>query len=124
MAYKQPVKKIGFIASVASIITISIASMTFYSAVDYFSQLQQKLKFTNVENIKLLDGMHEGLLILNKPVKHDNPRTVMFCNRPNYKLINTFLGQYNSNSPPAQTNAILRANKFIPMKQDSNTSII
>ena len=40
-------------------------------------ELQTKLKDLNGENIKLLDGMHEGLLILSKSNKN-----VMFCNKP------------------------------------------
>ena len=43
----------------------------------YIFQLQTKLRDLNVENIKLLDGMHEGLLILSKSNKN-----VMFCNKP------------------------------------------
>ena len=43
----------------------------------YVFKLQTKLRDLNVENIKLLDGMHEGLLILSKSNKN-----VMFCNRP------------------------------------------
>ena len=30
----------------------------------YISELHHKMKTSNVENVKLLDGMHEGLLIL------------------------------------------------------------
>lgn len=40
----------------------------------------------NVENVKLLDGMHEGLLILSK-----TDCKAMFMNKTAQKLINTFL---------------------------------
>ena len=46
-------------------------------AIVYTYELQTKLKDLNGENIKLLDGMHEGLLILSKSNKN-----VMFCNKP------------------------------------------
>ena len=48
----------------------------------YTYELQTKLKDLNGENIKLLDGMHEGLLILSKANKN-----VMFCNKPSQKLL-------------------------------------
>ena len=42
----------------------------------YISQLHLKLKTFNVENSKLLNGMHEGLLILKKSNKD-----IMFSNK-------------------------------------------
>ena len=36
----------------------------------YISTLHQKLKRLNAENINLLDGMHEGLLILTKTTSY------------------------------------------------------
>lgn len=51
--------------------------------------------------------MHEGLLILDKPKKHGDPRSVMFCNRPASKLINVFLGKWNGSGTPEQTDVIL-----------------
>ena len=43
----------------------------------YISSLQMRMKSFNMENIKLLDGMHEGLLILTK-----SDKKIMFCNKP------------------------------------------
>ena len=43
----------------------------------YISTLHERMKTYNLANIKLLDGMHEGLLIISKS---DNK--VIFCNRP------------------------------------------
>ena len=59
----------------------------FAVAVRSVSKLQTKLSTTNIENAKLLDGMHEGLLILSK-----NDQKTMFCNKPAQKIINAFLG--------------------------------
>ena len=42
----------------------------------YIASLHSKMASVNVENLKLLDGMHEGLLILSKPSLKP-----MFCNR-------------------------------------------
>ena len=43
----------------------------------YISSMQMRMKSYNMANIKLLDGMHEGLLILAKSNKK-----IMFCNKP------------------------------------------
>ena len=37
---------------------------------DYLNEVHTKLKFTNSENIRLLDGMHEGIIILSNPKRH------------------------------------------------------
>ena len=52
----------------------------------YISRLHTKLTTTNKENEKLLDGMHEGVLILSK-----KERLTMFCNKPAQKLLSNFL---------------------------------
>ena len=39
---------------------LSIFAMIF----QYISNLHQRMKIVNLENVKLLDGMHEGLIIL------------------------------------------------------------
>ena len=40
--------------------------------------------------MKLLNGMHEGVLILTKTP--EEPITAMFYNRPAHKLMHTFFG--------------------------------
>ena len=44
--------------------------ITLYAAMDYLDEVHKKLKFTNSENIRLLDGMHEGIMILSNPKRH------------------------------------------------------
>ena len=51
--------------------------------ISYITQLHGRIKTSNVENIKMLDAMHEGLLILSK--SPDN--RMMFCNKPAQKLL-------------------------------------
>ena len=58
----------------------------------YISKLHNTLKTTNMENAKLLDGMHEGLLILSK-----KERRAMFCNSPVDKLLTLYLGATSKN---------------------------
>ena len=43
----------------------------------YVSKLHGRMSVTITENMRLLDGMHEGLLILSK-----EKQGIMFCNRP------------------------------------------
>ena len=43
-----------------------------------------------MENAKLLDGMHEGLLILSK-----KERRTMFCNNTADKLLTMYLGEFS-----------------------------
>ena len=50
----------------------------------YISQLHRKMKTQNDENVKLLDGMHEGLIILSKRQR----KRVLFSNNPIEKFIN------------------------------------
>ena len=48
------------------------------------------MKVTIVENMKLLDGMHEGLLILAQDTKQ-----VMFCNKTAQKLLIRAISYFN-----------------------------
>ena len=72
------------------ICTTSIAIM-----LNYVMSLHEKLEFSNKENVKLLNGMHEGLLILSEK-KADagerEVRSVMFSNRTIQKLFATYIG--------------------------------
>ena len=58
----------------------------------YISQLHAQLKFSNEENVKLLDGMHEGLLIFNRLSRVEEKKKIMFCNSPARKLFQSFFG--------------------------------
>ena len=64
--------------------TILYAIMTFLimatvgMAIELVSKLYLRLDFTNAENIKILNGMHEGVLILSKPILSNDKRNNMF----------------------------------------------
>ena len=58
----------------------------------YISSLHSRMKSSNVENTKLLDAMHEGLLILSKA---DNES--MFCNFPAQKLLKSAANCFQTN---------------------------
>ena len=100
VAYSQPLNLMVGLFSVWSWGNFCLTAALFYSSMDYLIGLQQKLQFTNIENLKLLDGMHEGLMIFKNSKKHDETRQVMFCNRSASRLANTFLGDWTKNSPP------------------------
>ena len=51
-------------------VTWIFCPFTLYAAMDYLNEAHTKLKFTNSENIRLLDGMHEGIIILSNPKRH------------------------------------------------------
>ena len=56
----------------------TILSMIFL----YISQLHANMKIVIDQNLKLLDGMHEGLLVVSKKDKD-----LLFCNKPAQKLL-------------------------------------
>ena len=59
--------------------------------ITYIKELNTRLRTTNTGNMKLLDCMHEGVLILSKG-EHE----VMFANKPAKKLISTFIDKADS----------------------------
>lgn len=70
-------------------IIIVFASLLLILSISAFieltSVLYQRLDFTNKENAKLLNGMHEGLMIFCKPEGREpslaTERKMMFCNK-------------------------------------------
>ena len=64
----------------------------------YIQDLHSNLTTVNIENLKLLNGMHEGLLILEKGEENEETRKVMFCNSSVKKLLATFMLEDQNNS--------------------------
>ena len=65
----------------------------------YISTLHQKLKRLNEENINLLDGMHEGLLILSKTtssLREAIKGQILFCNKTAEKLLTRAVSHQSS----------------------------
>ena len=73
-------------AALVSKISLTVAlltiCMTLAIMLEYIGRLHARMNITNKENMRLLDGMHEGLLI----VKKEEQKVIMFCNRPAQKL--------------------------------------
>ena len=64
----------------------------------YIQDLHSNLTTVNIENLKLPNGMHEGLLILEKGEKNEETSKVMFCNSSVKKLLATFMLEDQNNS--------------------------
>ena len=62
--------------------------------------------------MELLNGMHEGILILTKTF--EQPSSIMFCNRPAHKLVKTFLDQ-GLNEISEINDKVLRQEEFYPL---------
>ena len=91
LAYNRDLTVMVVTIGFTCLIGFLIAATTFGMVFLHISDVHGLLQFSNEENIKLLNGMHEGILILNKSTEKRLGQ-VMFCNRPAQKLINTFLG--------------------------------
>ena len=65
-AYKRTLSLANFAFAIFTVSGFFINSTIVGSIVVHISHVHKKLHFSNVENIKLLNGMHEGVLILTK----------------------------------------------------------
>ena len=86
------------------------------------SQLHMKLRTQNEQNARLLNGMHEGLIIVSK--KKD--QKVLYSNRPIQKFINAAISAVESNGDLQQENLddldyhwLLSPKLFKPMQVSS-----
>jgi len=84
----------------------------------YIEEINMKLQMANESHSKLLNGMHEGILILSQSTR-TVPARFLFCNFPARKLISTFLGNFDCCKTDQQAFArqreILLANEFTPV---------
>lgn len=83
--------------------------------VRYISYLQTGLRIANQAQSNLLNGMHEGVLILDKK-KTDNKETanvVLNCNWPAQKIFTQFIGQAGQDEED-----LLSTLTFQPIKQN------
>ena len=57
--------------------------------------------------------MSQGLIIVNKPERDDEPQNIMFSNRPAMKLISPIL----KDSESCEQDDVLTAKNFVRLKQ-------
>ena len=66
MAYNRDVTVVAVLLCIACLIMFTVAVTTVSMVFLHISDVHEKLHFSNEENMKLLNGMHEGILILSK----------------------------------------------------------
>ena len=95
-------------------IVLFIGSLCLWNMVFlYFIELNRQVDEVNNQNIKLLNGMHEGLIILGKPEEVGALRKIKLCNHSALKLVNTFIGSLSNQDELAKhTEIITKANFF------------
>ena len=82
IAYDRPLGISEALMSTVFAILSLLYMAAFRAFIQYVNQLNLSLKLTNSENVKLLNNMHEGLMILSKPTSQlDGKRTLLSCNR-------------------------------------------
>lgn len=64
VVYSLPMNFLHFLTSLSMLMGFFAFSASFGMLIVYISEMHSRLHVTNEENIKLLDGMHEGLLIM------------------------------------------------------------
>ena len=83
----------SFLISLFYVLVFLLCCVLIGMIIIHISSMHHKLLFANEENVKLLNGMHEGILIIENT--EDKASNVLFCNRPAQKLITTFLQAQN-----------------------------
>ena len=101
------------ISKVSLTVALFALCMTLAIMLEYIGGLHRRMKIKNTENVRLLDGMHEGLLIVSKTQKD-----IMFCNKPAQKL---FQGEINKimqrfDSKETSINPLIQPKIFQPVK--------
>ena len=90
--YLRPLGAVECLSYITAGILTTCFLLLMVATLNYIVSLHNKLDLAKVESIKLLNGMHEGVLIINKPKQLDSARKVLFCNKSANKLIQTYLG--------------------------------
>ena len=82
----QVVMNIALLCAYFGVISLGAAMM------EYIKHLQGKLRMSNEAQANMLNGMHEGVLILNENLDKSSDDKVLFCNWPAQKILQTFIG--------------------------------
>lgn len=81
--YKEELTVAAITMKVVLLVGIFFVNSVLAMLLRYISQLHARMDLANTENIKLLNGMHEGLLILSQ----EEPNEGVFCNKSAKKLL-------------------------------------
>ena len=119
-AYDRPIglADLAMVTSYAIVVMMLILGVA--AIIEHVSSLYHRLSSTAVENLKLLNAMHEGLIIFRKPKTMMNgERTPMFCNKSAYKVIKK-LGVSTKDCSLSEAVALAQMKKaFVPVKNES-----
>ena len=96
VAYDRPMTSGTFLVYLMVTFCVVLMCVTLGIILKYVIEVRHKLRTANVSHVKLLHGMHEGLLIVDQE-SDLNSKPWLFFNRPASKLINTFLGKLDNN---------------------------
>ena len=91
--------------NIVMILLLFVSACLLGMVIIYISQLHARLEFSHVEHVKLLHGMHEGLVIFNR-----QQDSIMFSNKPAKKLFDIFF----------QGDEVLTTTKFYRLMTDKN----
>ena len=87
VAYNRPYTLLDILFNSGVVIGFLILQIILGMIIVHMSKIHSSLFLANEEHINLLNGMHEGILILSR-----EDQSVMFSNKPTQKLIRKFLG--------------------------------
>ena len=73
--------------SMINVFVVFVICTMLSALLTYIAMIKAKLSGLMLQNLGLLDGMHEGLLIISK-----KEQATMFCNKQAQKITNNFLG--------------------------------
>ena len=83
--YQNPLTIGVVLYNIFLVLVIFVSACLCGIVIIYISQLHSALEYTNKKHVKLMHGMHEGLIILDS-----TQETFLFSNNPAKKLINRF----------------------------------
>ena len=90
--YRDPLTNSKIFTELASVMILFIANTTVTFCSLYVRDLHAKLGKLITENIKLLNRMHEGILIISKKSK-----SVVFANKPASEFLNNSCNESKKN---------------------------
>ena len=85
--FMQEMTLSSLVLKTSFVLTAFLTNVLFASALIYISTLHEKVNSINQQNLRLLDGMHEGLLIISKAQESSSSSEALYCNEMAAKLL-------------------------------------
>ena len=119
LVYEKTITLEIFFNELSQILIVFIGILNFATLFVYISSLHQKMQCTIRKNAKLLNGMHEGLLILSKFEK-----SILFVNKPAQKLLTNIIDFSSSSSPQPTAKATPSQLESKPSKKSQSKDLL